>query len=57
MCVCVRESECVCVYMCERESVCVCVPTYPYFGDKFVPKSEVNLTKPPFGDVLICKTG
>ncbi len=52
MCVCERErGERVCV------CVCVCVPTYPYFGDKFVPKSEVNLTKPPFGDVLICKTG
>ncbi len=25
--------------------------------DKFVPKSEVNLTKPPFAEVLICKTG
>ncbi len=30
-----------------------CVPTSPFhFGDKFVPKSKLNLTKPPFGDDL-----
>ncbi len=33
----------------KMEPVCVCVfvPTKSYFGDKFVPKSELNLTKSP----------
>ncbi len=26
-----------------------------YFGDKFVHRSELNLSKPPFGNVLICE--
>ncbi len=32
-----------CACTCE----CECVPTKSYFGDKFVPKSEVNLTNSP----------
>lgn len=28
-----------------------------YIGHTFVPRSEINLIKPPFGDVLVCKNG
>ncbi len=38
---------CVCVCVHVRVCVCECVPTKSYFGDKFVPKSEVNLTNSP----------
>jgi len=42
-----------CVYVCVYVCVCVRAHIYVlnYFRNKFAPRSEINLTKLPFGDI------